>query len=189
VEQHPDRALGALQDAGDLGGAQVVHEAQHDGTSPVARQPPHRRPRRRSLGPGDGRALDVVRGGHVDGGLERRGRSTPQGAAMVRNDVPGDPEEPDAEGRGFRARILGRSVVEAWQPAEGEHERAFRHVLRLVMITELVIGKVVDLGEVFPVERVELQRVGLGRTHQRPVRVERHHLPGAAERSAFPHSS
>ena len=57
------------------------------------------------------------------------------------------------------------------------------------MIAELVIGKVVDLGEILPVERVELQRVGLGGSHERPVLVERHHPPGAAERSAFPHPS
>ncbi len=186
MEQHADRALGALQDPGDLGGAHLVDEPEHDRPASVAWKPTHGRPRGRRFGAGDGTTLHVLRAGHARCCLEGRGRATSQGPAMVCDDVPGDPEKPDAERRGLGGRVVGRRFTEARQRAKREHERPFRHVLRLVVIAELVVGKVVDLGEILPIERVEARWVGLGGSHERPVRVERDHPPGRADRDMFP---
>ena len=189
MKQHADGALRALEDAGDLGRAHLVDEAKHDRPPPVAGKPAHGGPRGRGVRASDGASLHVVGRRHACRSLEGRGRPAPLGSAVVGDHVAGDPEKPDAERRGLRAGIVGRRLAEARQRAEREHERPFRHVLRLVVVAQLVVGEAVDLGQVLPVERVEPRRVGLGGPDERPVRVERDHPPGRAGRHARPISS
>ena len=92
--------------------------------------------------------------------------------ALVRDDVAGDPEEPDAERR--RAVAVGGAgaLLEAVEVGEGCEERPLRDVLGLVMVAELVVRVAVHLGEVPAVEGVELGGVAARGIDERPVPIE-----------------
>ena len=120
--------------------------------------------------------------GDERGGLERRLRPAPAGAAHVGDDVPGDLEQPDPERRGALAVGRPGPLLEAGQRAEREQERPLGGVLGVVMVAELVVGVAVHLGEVLPIEGVEPGRVAQGGLDERSVAVEMDEpaLPSAA---------
>ena len=109
VDQDPDRALGAAEDAGDLGRRHLVDEAQDDGPPTVAGQPVDGAPGRgRRLVASDDasprRRAGRARRAAASSGASGRRR---QRAATLGDDVAGDLEEPDAERRG--ALAVGRA--------------------------------------------------------------------------------
>ena len=88
MDEDADRALGPPEDAGDLRGAQLIHEAQDDRAATIPRQPPHRAPSGGCLVPADRIALHVE--GIRDDGLGRLvqhgGRMATGGAPFVGDD-------------------------------------------------------------------------------------------------------
>ena len=117
-------------------------------------------------------AFDVDRGGDRAGRFERRLGPAAQAAATLGDGVARDLEEPDAERR--RALAVGRArpLLEPAEVRQGGQERALGGVLRLVMIAQLVERVAVHLGQVLPIEGLELGRVRLGRLDKATVAVE-----------------
>ena len=177
MDQHPHGPLGSPEHAGDLRRAHLVHEAEQQRPPPVVGEAVERRQRR-------GRLVT-----HRDAGLEVDGIGDHQPApravsseaagrrrrvaALVGDDVARDPEQPDAEGRGVAAVLGRRELAEPRQRGEGAHEHALRRVLRGVVVGELVEGVGIHLGEVLPVQGVELGGVPTRRLDERAVAVER----------------
>ena len=110
--------------------------------------------------------------GDVGGRLDGRDGAAALRPALVRDDVAGDPEEPDAERR--RAVAVGGAgaLLEAVEVREGGEERPLRGVLGLVMVAELVVRVAVHLGEVPAVEGVELGGIAARGLDERPVPIE-----------------
>ncbi len=95
-----------------------------------------------------------------------------QAAATLGHGVARDLEEPDAERR--RAFAIGRArpLLEPPEVRQGGQERALGGVFRLVMVAQLVERVAVHLGQVLPIEGLEVGRVRLGRLDKATVAVE-----------------
>ena len=132
-----------------------------------------RRPRRGSRPPASMSTGSATTRPGAERGLERGGRPAAPAPTLVGDHVARDPEQPHAERRGVRA-VLGRGeLAEPGQRGEGAHEHALRRVLRGVVVGELVEGVGIHLGEVLPVQGVELGRIPTGRLDERAVAIER----------------
>ena len=112
------------------------------GRSPAA-GPPGGEPRRATHRPprrGSRRRFDVDRVRDVGGRVDWRGRPAAPGPAVVRDDVAGDPEEPDTERR--RSFAVGRpgALLEAVEVRECGEEGPFGDVFGFVVISKLVVG-------------------------------------------------
>ena len=106
-------------------------------------------------------------------------------ASLVRDDVAGNAEEPDAErgelgrvGLGARASAtrerdeLVDALLEAGQAGQRLHEDTLGRVFGGVMVAELVEGVAVHLGQVLPIQGVETGRIAPGRFDQAAVAVQ-----------------
>ena len=133
--------------------------ARQRGAAP--RRGARRRPRGRAGRQVGDRCLErSSRGGGGAGGGARRRRCGRSGRAR-----PGTSRRP-------RRRPGGRAPRTAARFGEGGQERPLGGVLRLVVVAELVEGVAVHLGQVLPIQGVELGRVRLGRLDERAVAIE-----------------
>ncbi len=167
MEEDADRALAAAEDVADLGGAHLLDEAERHRAAAVVGEAVHRGPGGPGLVAQLGLVGDVEGVGEARGELDRRGGPAAQGPAMVGDDVARDAEEPDPEGRGVRrigegvggsvadGRRPAPALLEAREPAEREHEGPLRHVLRLMVVAQLVQRERVDLRHVLPIQGLE----------------------------------
>src|SRR6185295_10174009 len=99
MDEHPDRTLRPAEHARDLGGRQLVHEAQDHRLAALSRQPTQRLPRRPRFVAPDRRGLEVDRIDD-DGLADRLDRPAARASALPGDLVAGDLEQPDAESRG-----------------------------------------------------------------------------------------
>ena len=86
--------------------------------------------------------------------------------------VPGDLEQPDAEGRGAFAVGRPGALLEPGQAGEGGEERPLGGVLGLVMVAELVVRVAVHLGEIPAIQGVEPERIAPGLLDERAIAIE-----------------
>ena len=177
MDEHPHGALGPAEDAGDLRRAHLVDEAQRERrgagrrAAPGGRAAP-RRPRRGSRPRPRGRCRRRWRGPHrappramrrAGAGGVRRSLAT-----MLRAIRNSQTRKVDASGPSSGVRLL----AEPRQRGEGAQERALGGVLGGVVVRELVEGVGIHLGEVLPIQGVELGRVPAGRLDEGAVAVE-----------------
>ena len=173
VDEHPDGALGPAEDAGDLRGRHLVDEAQDERPAAILGQPRDRPPRcSRGIV-----AFGVALAGRPARRRSPRPRAGPPGGGGARrrrfgDDVAGDLEEPDAEGG--RALAVGRAgaLLEPRQVRQRRQEDPLGGVLGVVVVAQFVEREAVHLGQVLPIEGVEVGRVRLGRLDEPPVAVE-----------------
>jgi hypothetical protein len=172
VDQDPDRAFGAAEDTRDLRRRHLVDKSKNERSPPIAPELPDRAPGGAGLLAPDDITLDVERV-RDDRRLEDRlARPSADRPLLVRDDVPGDLEQPDAEGRGAFAVGRPSPLLEAVQVRERGQERPLRGVLGGVVIAELVVGVAVHAGQVPPIEGIEACRIALRRLDQRSIQVE-----------------
>ncbi len=170
VDEDADRALRAAEHAGDLRGAHLLDEPEREGAPPVVGQGAHRAQRLAGLVAGHGVRLEVRgigdREARPEGRLERRGRAAAPRASLVRDGVARDPEQPDAERGRLGAVLRACLLAEPGHGGQGAQEHALGGVLGGVVITELVEGVGIHLGEVLPIQGVEAGGVAPGCLHQ-----------------------
>ena len=191
MDQDPDRALGAAEDAGDLGRA--TSRRRSAGRPPGGDRRAAGRRRARPRAASSRRttvALDVERvGDDRRGRLERRlGLAAPargaRSATALRAIWKSQTRNVEAPSPSAgRARSSNRSRF-----GERGQERPLGGVLGLVVVAELVVGEAVHLGQVLPIEGLEPGRVRRAASTRRPVAVEVGE-PGRALRPAASHSS
>jgi hypothetical protein len=172
MDEDANRALGLAEDAGDLCGRHLLDESKDDRAATVGGQAGDGPPRLGGLVAERGIALDVDRVSDVGSSLDGRGRAATARPAVVRDDVASDPEEPDAERRSTFA--VGRSgpLLESVEVRECSEERALRDVFGFVMVSELIEGVAVDLGEIASIQGIELGWVVTRRVDERAIPIE-----------------
>ena len=155
MDEDAHGVLGATEYAGDLRGAHLVDEAQDDRPASVRRQAPDRGPCGGDVLARRGAALDVERIGNDRGGVERGRRMAAARAPVVRDDVAGDAEQPDAERRGALAVGRPGPLLESAEVGQREEERPLGGVLGVVVVAELVVRVGIHLGEIPAIEGFE----------------------------------
>ncbi len=172
MDQHPDCPFGSPEDPGDLGRRHLLDESEDDRSPPIGRQAPDGPPRGSRLLPDGCAALDVewIRDG--GSGLDRRLRVAATAATLVRDDVAGDPEKPDAERRSAFAVGRAGPLLEPIEMGQRSEERPLGGVLGLVVIAELVVRVAVHLGQIPAIERIEASWIVAGRINERAIAVE-----------------